>query len=448
MRRPLRAILVAALAASCASAPTVPDEKAPPPAPAPATTDAPAPGPAPNPAPAAAARPGAKAWDCQTAVPPYGGYEYDVGYRPAAPGAADEAMALARRRLLERLCGRSGSCKSLEPLVKPWSQGEGGGQVCAMAVVASSDLASWKQRWLTAEGLEAQLAEISRELLPGGKKKQRVFIDKIVDGNVPGGDRAEWLRLRMERALHVTGVAVNDRPKGWGGLAIPRGFDAVVEGRVVPRREERVPVLEVLWVARVRRGLGEERVIAPPTVFAADVVPAVAEVAALPEDTADVSIRLDAASGGSLCRGQRTQLTVEAQKAMHVRVFNLYGADGGYLMFPNPERPSDRLEAGVPTPLGGAAGFEAQPLPGVDAEQFVVLASDRPDGFGPFGKLAGYCRLTAAQVRMLRSREGLPAGLRIATDGYRLRSGAGCPKVPPPDPGTMAAQLEQLPLCR
>jgi hypothetical protein len=108
-----------------------------------------------------------------------------------------------------------------------------------------------------------------------------------------------------------------------------------------------------------------------------------------------------------------------------VAVVNLYGGSQGLLQYPDDENPSGKVKGGANVALGGKEGFDVVPVPGSEHERFIAIAAPSAAGLGRFAGIKGPCRLPAAVARELHAGQGLPAGAKVASDGYRLVS-AGC----------------------
>jgi hypothetical protein len=127
-------------------------------------------------------------------------------------------------------------------------------------------------------------------------------------------------------------------------------------------------------------------------------------------DSQGLSIRVDAKAGGTLCAGERFQVSVTSSRGGDIRVFNLFGKDQALLIFPNEERTSGRIEPGQTIPIGGKLGFEATPFPGFDGERYLVIAADSEAGLGVWGRASGTCRVAPASAAALHAAQGLPNG--------------------------------------
>jgi len=388
------------------------------------------------------------AWNCEgTLVPPNGWAQASAFVDAAEAGATARANESARRQLLDRLCGGSSNCDGLEARISLWKTGAGAGKVCAMAVIETAELEAWRRATQTLDKLEQGLSVAARELLVG-RKKPVVIIDKIVDGAIAGGPRAQWLSSRMTRALTGEGASVKEIPRGWNGQGLPRGITMVVEAIAVTRNEAQNAVIEVVWSVRERGASGLERRVAAPVIFPADAAPRTQAGDALPTSSGDLSVRIESQVGGSLCLGGKTQLWLYSKREMHVRVFDLYGEEGALLLFPNGDHPDGLIRAGETLALGGEAGFEAVPAPGSEVERFLVIAAPTPQGLGRFRTQRGYCRVPAQMARRLHRGEAIPTSATAVSDSFRLVSGGRCP--PPPDEKVRAEQargLDALPLC-
>ncbi len=389
-------------------------------------------------------------WDCQGNLVPPTGWEQETAFESAStPNAVQAATDAARRKLLDRLCGGGSNCDALDARIRPWKTGQGARDACVMVVIEAADLDEWRRQSTSLDGLDQSLGRAAAELLEG-RKAPSVAIDKIIDSGAAGGDRAEWLEGRMARALRQAGGAVREIPRAWDGRDLPPGVDVVVSAVAAPRAEQQRAVIEVIWSARVRGPRGVEIVTAAALNFPADAAPSTGAVAAaLPPSDPDLSVRLEAQRGGSLCLGERTQLWLASKHEAHVRVFDLYGDRGALLLFPNEDHPDDRVRAGESIALGGDLGFEAIPAPGSEVERFLVIASPSPKGLGRFEAMSGYCRVPEEVAARLHRGESIPSGARAASDSFRLIARDNCPSAPTlADRQGQARALDSLPVCK
>ncbi len=382
-------------------------------------------------------------------VPP-AGYEQETAFVASTTAHAhQQAVDGARATLLSRLCdGRP--CEGLAPHVTPWRTGQGAAQVCAMVVIDAAEVQRWRARQ-SLNDLDAQLATAARALVDG-LASPTVAIDKIEDGGVPGGERARWLEARMVTALGQAGARVVDVPADFSGVGLPTGTQVLVSARTTTRREQGERVIEVIWEARVSTGRGPPvRRAAPPVTFLAVAAPPNPVVVdALPPSRTDLAIRVASHHAGGLCAGEQTQVKLTTAQTLQVRVFDLYGADGAVLIFPNAERPDGRVVGGRTIDLGGPEGFAVVPVPDSSVERFLVIAAPSEAGLGAFAAYRQACRVEPAIARALHRGQGLPDGALVASDGFRLLPEAECPGVKAPGPverQALARALAELPPC-
>lgn len=389
--------------------------------------------------------PAAGGWDCTGKLVPPTGWLQDTAFDDA--GSVEAASDKARQILLERTCAGAPDCSALQSKITIWETGQGGGRACAMAVIEDADVQRFRAS-LNVGGLEEALREVARELV-GKRGKARVAIDKIIDGGAAGGARARWLEQRMARAFGEVGAQVVEVPRDWNGQGLPPGVDMVAGATIEERVEGERKVAEAVLSARVKGGGGIERLLGSPVTFPTAAAPDGGEPAVtLPPSSPELSVRLESSRAGGLCLGERTQLWLYASEEAHVRVYDLYGAEGALLIFPNEDMSDDRVPAGKPIPLGGKLGFEAMPVPGSEVERFLVVAAPTREGLGKLGKARGYCRVEPTLARQLHRAEGLPQGTRAASDSFRLVQGEDCPA--PPAAQTrqgVAVALDSLPIC-
>ena len=391
-----------------------------------------------------------KSWDCKKSSPPFG-YEQATAYEPKGVGNATQvAMDNARRKLAKRLCGGTSNCDLLAANIREWKIGGDDTQVCAMMVIKREDVEAWRTS-LGLESFDAALRQAAHELLID-MKKPTVVIDKVVDDGAAGGPRATWLSDRFIPALQAEGARIQLLPSKWNGDGMPKGIDVVINANALSRMESQRSVVEVSWKARRREGRAIGLKVASPVIFPAEAAPKMGSPKkVLPGSDPSLFVRLEYShQGGSLCLGEQTRLWLHSDADMHVRVFDLYGSDGAFLLFPNSSNPSGTIKADQTLDLGGQ--FEAVPLPGEETERFLVIAAPTREGLEGFASYEDYCRVPTSIAAQLHEGRGLPSGpgARGASDGFRLIDDAGlCPVKPAnwkrPDP---TAALAEFPECK
>ncbi len=388
-------------------------------------------------------------WHCGGELVPPTGWQQETAFESNRnDGARERAGNAAIKKLIERKCadGNGASCSFLEARVQLWKTGSTEKDVCAMAVIKSDDWQEWTNLVATTIELDRKLAEAARQLLKDFRQNSRVAIDLIKDLGVPGGLRADWLSDRMELALQKYAV-ITSIPKGWAGNGVPPGVDVVVRCDIYSRSERGVPTLDTEWTALGPhdRKVHSDSVSIPES--AAPPIPAPKAPKTIPESEG-ISVRLDSRRGGSLCAGDRTQIWLQADEQLYVRVFNLYGNGEALALFPNGEQPMSLVPARQSVPLGGRLGFEAVPVPGSDQERFLVLGARSESALGRFTDAKGPCRVTPEIAQQLNAVRNIPQGVKVAVTGYRLTSGANCSNPPGRSKreGVVAA-LNSLPIC-
>jgi hypothetical protein len=397
-------------------------------------------------------------WDCRGPYVPPTGYLQEMSWIKESEAGEQDPRRLAARHariaLVERLCAGSASCDRLASEVDIWRSGWSAARDgCAMAVVEETAYQRWLASTRTVKQLDRDLLDVAQALLadaPTTNGTPRLAIDKVLDAGSPGGPRASWLAGRMEAALWRAGASVRAVPKTWSGLGLPRGLDAVLDARVFTRREEGVPVVEVVWSATVRgTGRVSERRVGPSVAVPREAVPSdIEELRELPVAEGNISIRVPSAPGGSLCPNSPYEIWLETDSDLHVRVFNLYGDGRATLIFPEASI-GDLVLANRPLRIGPPAGFAAVPLEG-DVDRYLVVAAPRREDLGPLADYgaAGYCRVDPPTARNLHTGQALPDGALVTSTGYRIVDSPGCPPVHQRrSTRELLKQLEALPVC-
>ncbi len=347
--------------------------------------------------------------------------------------ASELAKTKAVTTLRDRIC-QGYRCSEIEPRITLWNTQQDAVQVCAMAVVKSSDVDSFVAA--PRASFDQDLAQVAQELegVLLTAKLKRVSIDNVHDLGIDGGHRAEWLVDRISAAISGTKLQIVRLPRGWDGLALPKGVDAVLNGRVT-RLHGRESMLEVTW----NLDMGNQLKTASPVTFPELIGPVVetADLTDLPADNEKVSLRFDARPGGALCNGQTTEMKLATSEPLHARVLDLYG-DGEALMIWGGE-----TKVGKPSSLGE---FMAVKLDGtLPAERFLVIAANKESDLGAFANAPIPCRIPKADARNLHDGEGVPVPARPYTTSrsYRIMDGDDCSKFNAPP----AAALDGLPAC-
>lgn len=347
--------------------------------------------------------------------------------------ASELAKTKAVAALRDRIC-QGYRCSEIEPRITLWNTQQDAVQVCAMAVVKSSDVDSFIAA--PRASFDQDLVQVAQELegVLLTAKLKRVSIDNVHDLGIDGGHRAEWLVDRISAALSGTKLQIVRLPRGWDGLALPKGVDAVLQGRVT-RLHGRESMLEVTW----NLDMGTQLKTASPVTFPELIGPVVetANLTDLPTDNDIVSLRFDARPGGALCNGQSTEMKLATSEPLHARVLDLYG-DGEALMIWGGD-----TKVGKPSSLGD---FVAVKLDGIlPAERFLVIAAKTESELGAFANAPIPCRIPEADARNLHKGQGVPVPARPYTTSrsYRIMDGDDCSKFTPPPQTT----LDGLPAC-
>ncbi len=386
--------------------------------------------------------------DCQTFSAPSNDYQYAVATATGAR-AVDEAQEKAQRELVQRICGGQ-PCPAVEADFKLWQQGQLGESTCVMVTVRKSLVSRHLGRatgtaWLDATARDAA-ERLARRLATGRKPGDRVslVIGALAESDaLIGGDRADFLAQRLRLAFDAAGFI----------LVTPKARpEVVIEGKLVDRAEEGIPVVELVMTARV----GKQAIPVEPVLCAARAIPGGVPERGPGTRTAlfsdpGIQLRLRTGTGGRLCEGEQTQVTMTTERDLHVRVFDLYGQGEALVMFPNEQVPSGFVRAGEPVALGGDSDFDVIFTPGASTERYLVVAADTEAGLGELAALGGEtCRIDGVRLRRLYdgTRTDFPPGALLSELGFRVVRD-GCPR-PPTDAQRreLAELLASVPVCR
>ncbi len=362
-------------------------------------------------------------------VPPRGagGRQYDQETAISQQASFEELTEQARTELRDRIC-QGILCGQIEQQITIWEPQESEGYRCVMAVIAADQLEEWKRAVETDLGTRLQahaqdVVERVQESLGGGTP--RMTIHNIDDHGVPGGLRSEWLHRHLQDALDRASAHVIPLDPSWSGQGLPDRADGVVTAQIVPMGGVE-DSLEVSWQART-----VDRVFSGGSVHFPEVVaPDIDRSTYLPPfpvklDDDKVALHFDRRDGGGLCHGQKTEIWLETAQDMHVRVINLFGSEGGSVIFPPMPETDDLIEAGQPISLGEFEAFQAG---NIGVERFLVVASPTPDGLGRFESVDQFCTLPPTMVQSLQQGHDLPHGdeTYLFETGFRLMDGEGC----------------------
>jgi hypothetical protein len=392
-------------------------------------------------------------WRCGGELVPPTGWQQDTAFADATlPDAREQAAQRAASKLADRLCGGDpAACGALRARITTWKTGSNGKELCAMAVVKASDLEDWRKSALSLGKLDTDLAQAAEALLAAKiTKTARLAIDRILDNGIPGGQRADWLRARLEHHL-ASRVQLVTPPRGWAGDGLPSGVDVALRGEMVARREGQVVVVEANLRTLKSAGKGTAVVGSARVSFPESAAPSPGAAAAVKpfEDSSGLSVHVETHAGGSLCAGEHTQVWLKSESDTVVAVLNLYGSAEGILQYPDDSNPGGKLKAGASAPLAGKEGYDVVPVPGSEYERFIALAASSAAGLGRFAGVKGPCRLPAGVARELHQGQGLPSGAKVASDGYRLvQSNCGATVIVDEDRRRQAAAaVTRLPEC-
>ncbi len=369
----------------------------------------------------------------------------------------DVVVGQAQRALVQRLCRLAdvAVCDALQRSVKPWSTGEGNGSVCAMAIVRSTDLEAW--RTMLAPDLDAELRttlttlfpteSLEPTLLPQAPRRRSalVVLDRIDDGGVPGGVRADWLLGRVRAALTALRIDVIATPEHWDGR-LPRGVEFAVRGSLIDRVDPRhqVPVVDVVFTAIDKKGLVRA---SPSFSIPAALAPPSPTKVTTPPATSGLSLHVETRPGGSLCPGDFTQLYVtnETNEPMVVRVLNLDANGEALVLFPNEQKTDDIVAPGATVALS-PDGFNVDGAAN-GRERYIAIGARTREALGRFRDARGTCRYRRADAARLQAGQALEATWR-AVGGFTLLDDVRCRKaIPLPDPQLLAGALADVPWC-
>lgn len=351
------------------------------------------------------------------------------------PDAAEVAKQRAVASLRDRIC-QGYRCTELEPRITLWNTQQDAVQVCAMAVISGADIDAFVAAPRASFDADLLVAAKDIEATLKAAKKTKVAFDNVRDLGVDGGLRAEWLLDRMSAALSKTDVALVRPPRGWDGLDVPKGADAVLRGRVT-RLQGRESILEVTW----NLDLGTQLKTVTPVAFPEMIGPHVetTELGELPDLNQKVSLRFDSRPGGALCNGQTTEMKLATTEPLHARVVDLFGKDEALLIWAS----EGTTKPGKAASLGE---FMAVHQPGTTAaERFLVVAARKESDLGQYAAAPVPCRIPKDDARKLHYGEGLPDATKpFATSrSYRIMEGGECSQFATPP----TTSLDGLPMC-
>ncbi|HKO94397.1 MAG TPA: hypothetical protein VJU61_24755 [Polyangiaceae bacterium] len=377
------------------------------------------------------------------------------------PDALEKAMQAAQAKLRAKVCTSGDravqdACAFLAAKIEPWTTGRSAHEVCASAVIKSQHIETWKSVATNLEGFDARLARSARLFIDTARNANqggpRIALAAVYDDDdapgrnqLPGGRRADWLASRFG-SFFATEGGLRTTPKAWIPGEVPDGYDLIITGRMYRKPAIDVAEVEVTWTGVTPDG---RRFESPSGAFPETAAPSPPAAAPPPIATTEgLYLTMDSDHAGSICPGERTQVWLKSDEALHVRVFDLYGDNEAMLIFPPDAETSDLVPSKRTIPLGDEKGFEAVRTPGSDAERYLVIAAPTLAGLGRFAATQHYCRLPRDLAQQLHRGEGLPPGARVAATGYRMTSGASCPPAPSPEYERAAlSAIARLPSC-
>ena len=385
-------------------------------------------------------------------IPPRGahGRQYQQETVISDELSIDEVQTLATERLRDRLC-QGILCGMMEQQISIWESNQGGGYRCAMAIIRADQLEEWKRRVETdlgerlvehAHDVVANLSESLNGEIP------RITVSHIRDHGIPGGLRSEWLHRHLQYAMEQADAHVVPVQPNWSGHGLPDRVDGVITAQITPMQGLEAS-LEVSWQLRGIDRIYAGRAINFPEVVAPDIdrstyLPSFDNLN--PSDK--VALHFDSRDGGGLCHGQTTEVWLETAEDMHVRLINLYGRDGGLVIFPAVPGSDDVVRAGVPVSIGQ---FQAIQHGDIGVERFLVVASPTPEGLGRFETVDQFCRLPGTMAGQLQLGHNLPHGkdTHLFETGFRLMRGEGCEgyQVDPRHVEAVSSVIDSAPSC-
>lgn len=393
--------------------------------------------------PSAAPQGPAHALDCRQPVPP-SGYKYGFAWADRAAArdrAREEVFARARQDLLDRFCAGGCGCDELKAAIQPWTTGEADGGVCHMATISHRDLEAWQKRRDPKhldDSIDAMLAAALASV-----SGRRVALSTSGEG----GEFEAFLAGRVLARLSAV-ADVRPLPAGWTGGELPRGVDLVLRPQV-PRQQANGDV-DVLWDAVFEAGGCKARHLLL-TVPKCATPPVYDRTSGTAPSHPDIEIVAEGAQAGVLCEGQRTQLWLRstAQQPLYVRVYDLWGSDGGLQAFPAAAESSDLLAPGARVALSPSS-YDVVAVEGASLERLVVFAAPTREALAAAGlpSAPGQCRLAPADAIRLRELRRPPSGVRWSWTELSIRRGGSCPVCPDlAQRQQLAAALLALPTC-
>ncbi len=361
-------------------------------------------------------------------VPPRGaaGRAYFPATAVSQTAPFEELDRRARQQILDDVCIENVPCDTIEREVQIWERHEGAGYRCVMAIIDRQTRDEWIRE--VESSLPDRLVDRGQDVIGtlrgiAENDSPRVTIAEITDRGAPGGPRAEWLHRSIERALHQMDVHVIARRPDWSGYGVPDNVDGVIRAEIAALDEEHNPI-EISWKVRsADRILRGESLVLPD--FATPNVDEASHLPRLDINDDEVSLLFDSRDGGGLCHGQRTELWLETDEDMHVRVFNLYGNRSGHAIFPAIPGDDDLVRSGVPVSLGQ---FRAMRHGDIGAERFLVIASPNPESLDRYSSIDRFCRLPSSLAHSLQHGQDLPnsGDVYFHETGFRLMDGEEC----------------------
>jgi hypothetical protein len=378
---------------------------------------------------------------CRRNVPPgdLNEFESEMAYASTTDGGAvNIGMDAARERLLERLAGKRLPTQvcgyaQLVSLVQSWEMCPDGKLVQLRAVARKSDVERWHkdnndERHVAQQDAQLKVMLDSAKTTNSWPKGAVVRVKRPNQGTDPGGSLAEWLVQAAVRSLVRADLSYEDDTSGQS-MAIAH-LKAVV-GRTASTRDQTYNVQwQLCLLAPPVPGQADRREevcsstdIRLPQCLFPDGPASDSEAAA---DSPDLRLTIAGVSaGGSACEGDLVKLTLEVQRPLYVRIYNLFGDDDGVVMYPLYSNP---LLVDPIRPLV----IDNMPVvfTGSQRERYLVLAADNAAALQSFPAPTPDqkpCKFDGPRAKKLHALREPPNGLLWAQTGFYIRNGAGCP---------------------
>jgi hypothetical protein len=403
---------------------------------------APEPAPAPKPSWAAEEDPSQDADPCPT-TPPFG-WRLEVGWANGRTEAEakSQAMARARKQLLDKACGGASElrCASIARHVAPWKSGTWDKKEKSACQAMAIEAKVLEEFDAEITRVDADIARLATAVMAANGTKLLEVIPPTWASGCVAGDLGATLAARMR----------NQMAKSASARLVPPGRKNptanLFKVTLTPSADK------VTLTAALYRADQEVAKQLPGFDFRLDVFNIDPSEAGECRSDADMGLAdgehlgkdglrawVDVPSrDGLICEGASVEPKLRVSRPSKVQVYSVARDGKAFMVWPPPG------ELGIIESEMGLGQNQMISMPDHGDETLIAVAVDKDGTFGQTAGWTGFCRLGGAFGPM-----SYPAEAAVATERYQvLPNGArGCPEIPPIDKTALEQALAQAPVC-